>query len=74
MFENQFTQQKQKKVSKDKIDANTANEINKQNINNENRKKIIEQSFLFNFKNASNKLDLYKTKNLFQNDDKSNDY
>ena len=74
MFENQFTQQNQKKVSKDKIDANTANEINKQNINNENRKKIIEQSFLFNFKNASNKLDLYKTKNLFQNDDKSNDY
>ena len=61
------------------IENNSNNIINEKNnnvnnnkiINNERKKKFIEQSFLFNVKNISKKLELLKTINLFKNDDKS---
>ena len=54
-------------IIKEKIDNLNNNKI----INNERKKKFIEQSFLFNVKNVSKKLELLKTINLFKNDDKS---
>jgi len=69
-IENQLMQQNKKNISNDKRDNIISNEINNQNINKERRKKI-EQSFLFNVKNASKKLELYKTINLFKKEDKS---
>ena len=47
------------------INANQ-NINNNQDINNSRRKRIIEQSFLFNVKNLDSKLDIYKTANLFK--------
>ena len=45
---------------------NNQNVNNNQDINNNRRNRLIEQSFLFNVKNISSKLDLYKTVNLFK--------
>ena len=54
------------------IQNNNQNDKDKGNINlinNEKKKRFIEQSFLYNVRNASEKLDLYKTINLFKNED-----
>ena len=71
---NQLIEQEKKNIINNKKN-NDAKNKNK-NINNSNnnnnankRKKIIEQSFLYNVKNANKKLDLYKTVNLFKNDE-----
>ena len=55
-----------KKLNNKQDNKNIIN--NNQNLTNINdkRKKLIEQSFLFNVKNVSNKLDLYKTINIFK--------
>ena len=56
---------------KERIKNNQKNKKNDNKIQNKNitKKRFIEQSFLFNIKNASKKLELYKTINLFKNDE-----
>ena len=53
---------------KERVKKNQKNENKIQN-NKIIKKRFIEQSFLFNIKNVSKKLDLYKTINLFKNDE-----
>ena len=72
-IQNQCINLDQKNISNNNINNNT-NDINNKNQNNNNnntnnelRKKIIEQSFLYNVKDVSKKLELYKTINLFKN-------
>ena len=71
---NQLIEQEKKNIinNKKNNDAKNKNKNINNNNNNNNankRKKIIEQSFLYNVKNANKKLDLYKTVNLFKNDE-----
>ena len=71
---NQLIEQEKKNIIniKKNTDAKNKNKNINNNNNNNNankRKKIIEQSFLYNVKNANKKLDLYKTVNLFKNDE-----
>ena len=74
-IQNEYANKNKKEISNNKnnnlaININNKNQ-NNQNINDERRKKIIEKSFLFNVKNASKKLELYKTINLFKKNDTS---
>ena len=71
---NQLIEQEKKNIINNKKNTDTKNKNKNINNNNNNnnankRKKIIEQSFLYNVKNANKKLDLYKTVNLFKNDE-----
>ena len=71
---NQLIEQEKKNIinNKKNNDAKNKNKNINNNNNNNNankRKKIIEQSFLYNVKNANKKLDLYKTVNLFKYDE-----
>ena len=70
-IQKEFIDQNKKQASNQNNNNNNNQNQNNNNlnINNERRKKLIEQSFLYNVKNASQKLDLYKTINLFQNND-----
>ena len=78
-IQNQIVNQKKTVIQKNNEDNNIINEINKKkeenkNINNERREQLIKKSFLFNVKNASKKLDLLKTINLFKGSDESDKY
>ena len=72
-IQNQINNLNEKKVSNNNINNNindihnNNNNQSNQNNNNELRKRIIEQSFLYNVKDVSKKLELYKTINLFKN-------
>ena len=71
---NQLIEQEKKNIINNKKNNDEKNKNKNINNNNNNnnankRKKIIEQSFLYNVKNANKKLDLYKTVNLFKNDE-----
>ena len=66
----------EKNEKKDNINQNNILKDNNDKDNNndylsnkEKRKRLIEQSFLYNVKNNSKKLDLYQTINLFKNED-----
>ena len=75
-LQNQIIIQNKKEIKNNNGNNNLINEKNNnfqnlKNINDDRKRKIIEQSFLLNAKNASKKLELYKTINLFNNDNKS---
>ena len=74
-IQNQLNNLNEKNESNNNMKNNNINDNNNKNQNNQNnennnnelRKRIIEQSFLYNVKDVSKKLELYKTINLFQN-------